>query len=942
MSELKRLGKYEIIEEIGRGGFAAVYKAHDTALDRVVALKVLAPHLTWEAGFAARFKNEARTVARLRHPNIVTVHDIGEENGQLYLAMEYIDGRTLSQVIREGGPMSLEQTVVILEQIAGALDYAHAQDVLHRDVKPANIMIEEDGQTKLQATLMDFGLVKAMEGSQSLTSMGVTLGSPEYMAPEQADPNRQDEVGPSTDLYALGIVAYEMLTGRVPFKGNTPATLNAHLNLPPPDPQKIRADLPAEVACVLLKALTKAPSNRYPTAAALADALREAAQPPRPVPEPVRQQPKLEQANPNRVWGWWVLVGALAAVLLAGGIRIGSLIKPHSTPTAARSPIHTPTAVVNVPTATSTQLLEPTAILAPEPAATYTPTPTSYPTRVSEKDGMVMVYVPAGAFQMGSENGQNDEKPVHTVTLDAFWIDRTEVTNAQYKKCVDAGGCTPPSNAKSYTCDSYYGNSAFDDYPVIYVSWGQANAYCAWAGRRLPTEAEWEKAARGTDERTYPWGDTFDGSKLNFCDTNCPFDHKDSNSDDGYADAAPAGSYPAGVSPYGTLDMAGNIWEWVADWYDANYYASSPAQNPAGPASGSGRILRGGSWYNSVNAMRAADRDEGDPSGMADHVGFRCVYTSSESATAMSTLSLEPTALPTFTPASTATPTLTPVLPTPTPTPGPTATHTPTPGATATPTLTRVPPTPTVTPGIVITRVSEKDGMMMVYVPAGEFLMGATNADKDAYDYEKPQHTVYLDAFWIDRTEVTNAQFKKCVDAGGCTPPASAQSKTRDGYYGNAGFDDYPVIYVSWTQAKAYCTWTGKRLPTEAEWEKAARGTDKRTYPWGESIDCNRANSSCSSDTVRVGSYPNGASPYGALDMAGNVLEWGSSLYITYPYDAGDGRENPEVDGRPRVLRGGSFLNSRDRSRTFSRNGFVPSTDGPNVGFRCVRSASEP
>ena len=170
-----------------------------------------------------------------------------------------------------------------------------------------------------------------------------------------------------------------------------------------------------------------------------------------------------------------------------------------------------------------------------------------------------MMYVPAGEFTMGSRYNdavaRDDEKPQHVVNLDAFWIAKFEVTNAFYKKCVVVGKCTAPSLSKSYTRSLYYGTPQFDSHPVIYVSWDDASNYCAWAGKRLPTEAEWEKAARGTDARTYPWGNLWDGTRLNFCDKNCMLDWKDSSSDDRQDDTSPVDFYPSGVSPYGAMGM---------------------------------------------------------------------------------------------------------------------------------------------------------------------------------------------------------------------------------------------------------------------------------------------------------------------------------------------------------------------------------------------------
>jgi len=249
-----------------------------------------------------------------------------------------------------------------------------------------------------------------------------------------------------------------------------------------------------------------------------------------------------------------------------------------------------------------------------------------------------MVYVPAGEFIMGSSDADvdsalalcneyygdcqrswfEDEQPRHTVYLDAFYIDKTEVTNAQYRACVEAGACDTPSDT------TYYDDANYAQHPVVFMSWNDADVYCRWAGKRLPTEAEWEKAERGTDGWIYPWGNAFDGSKLNFCDANCPYDWKDASTNDGYAHTSPVGSYPAGASPYGALDMAGNAWEWVADWYNSHYYSQSPGRNPPGPDSGEKRVLRGGSWFIGPGSGRGADRQGDNPDIQNNDVGFRC------------------------------------------------------------------------------------------------------------------------------------------------------------------------------------------------------------------------------------------------------------------------------------------------------------------------------
>jgi len=233
---------------------------------------------------------------------------------------------------------------------------------------------------------------------------------------------------------------------------------------------------------------------------------------------------------------------------------------------------------------------------------------------------MVMVYVPAGNFLMGSTDldplAQSNEKPQHSVFLYTYWIDKTDVTNAMYALCVKTGTCQASSQSISYTHNSYYGNPQYDNYPVIYVDWTDANAYCSWAGARLPTEAEWEKAARGTVGRNYPWGNAAPTCLL----ANLKPRYKSAC----VGDTSAVGSNPSGASPYGALDMAGNVWQWVNDWYSETYYGKSPQSNPQGPVNGTYRVLRGGAWSFMESQVSSAARLWLDPTYSFNYFGFRC------------------------------------------------------------------------------------------------------------------------------------------------------------------------------------------------------------------------------------------------------------------------------------------------------------------------------
>ncbi len=605
--------RYRVETLLNVGGMGAVYRAWDTRLDCYVALKENTLEMT--PSTAEQFMREAKTLARLRHPHLPRVSDYFVlPNGAQYLVMEYVEGDDLAKRIEWHGPMEEAEALAVIEQVCDALTYLHSQSppVIHRDVKPANIKITPQGEV----ILVDFGIVKVGDAKKR-TATGAVGVSPGYSPLEQYGMGGTDV---PSDIYALGATLYTMLTGEEPPESVQRATGEAVLS----SPRTLRPALSTEVAGAIETAMAISPTDRPATIAAFKRQLQRKAKPapppppvevaPPPAPKPAPAPPKRRKRRrwlPGCIGGTMgiiaVIVGAVLILSEAfnGGDMASSFAGVLSSMTT-RSQEGATTAPS--PTATATER--------PEPTPTATPTPMVVETWVSSRDNAVMVYVPAGTFQMGSTEGDDDEQPLHTVYLDAFWIDQTEVTNGQYQTCVEVGACEPPSRNSSDTRAFYYNSPAYENHPVLYVSWQEAQAYCTWVDRRLPTEAEWEKAARGERGiRLYPWGDEApDCSRAN---------HHAPADEDCMGDTAEVGHYPLGASPYGAWDMAGNVWEWVADWYGE--YPLERQENPPGPERGVYRVVRGGSFTYEPSYLRTTYRYYVMPNTRNSEIGFRCV-----------------------------------------------------------------------------------------------------------------------------------------------------------------------------------------------------------------------------------------------------------------------------------------------------------------------------
>ena len=533
---------YQVERSIGQGGFAAVYLVRDLTLKRPLAVKVLSPDLLLSGTARERFRREAETVAQLSHPHIVPLHFIGEAQDVVYLAMAFVDGESLADRIQREGRLSVEEAGRILREVASALDLAHRRGVIHRDIKPQNVLLEKETGRSL---VTDFGIARTAE-SATLTATGMMVGTPIYMSPEQVTGGSVDH---RADLYALGVMGYEMLVGRPPFDGTTPTEILMKRVAERAKPvEAARPDTPPALAAIVNRCLEQDPDKRYASGAEIVRALGGAT--------PTSPQPTMETLR-RRGRDRLPLALALGAVVVLVGVVAALLLRQS----ASR-----PQAVVAV---------------APE--------------------GMVLV--PAGAYTIGRNDGPAWGRPAHRVTLAAFYMDKTEVTVAAFRRLaseatVGMGWTAPATGADSLL-------------PVTGVKWPMAMAFCGLAHPprgRLPTEEEWEAAARGPDGSRYPWGDAWQP---------------------GLAVTASArqkgplavGSMRRGDTPLGISDLVGNVWEWTASGAVAYPGGTTPPRS-----SRDEYVIRGGA-YNTPDSIADATYRGYLPAMSADLslTGFRCV-----------------------------------------------------------------------------------------------------------------------------------------------------------------------------------------------------------------------------------------------------------------------------------------------------------------------------
>ncbi|RJP17498.1 MAG: hypothetical protein C4520_16150 [Candidatus Abyssobacteria bacterium SURF_5] len=564
------IGIYKVDRMIGRGGMAVVYRAMDTSKQRVVALKILKRRFSSSSKALARFDREFLALESLDHPNIVRVLDKGEESGINYFVMEYIDGASLSRLLKHG-KLTFNTKAQILLQVAAALDYAHRRGIVHRDVKPDNVLIDRTGRAKIA----DFGIAQMTRSGLPISSITVTssyMGTADYMAPEQRIDARS--VDHRADIFSYGVMLYETFTGRLPM-GNFAL------------PSQVNPELSKRMDGIILKALRQDPAERYQTILELANDLRQEIQ------ESVLSKIKarLSLILQTESWRRMLDLKIVASVVLVG-VVIAGLFGLFSAVHEGQ-PVRKP----------------------PVPDLPPTAPPPEWSVQIPGAP-LNMTLVPAGEFVMGSDSEFENERPMRRVFLKEYFIDVFEVTNADYKKFIDATNHPVPFVNAFWAEPFNWRNNTYPpgkaDHPVTLVSWFDAAAYAKWAGKRLPTEAEWEKAARGTDARIWPWGNTWN---INYCNIRESFINM----------TQPVHLLTAGKSPYGCCNMAGNVMEWVNDWYFEDYYSNAPQKNPPGPHTGTLRVARGGAWDSNINLYaRAGYRHFFEPNEKKASIGFRC------------------------------------------------------------------------------------------------------------------------------------------------------------------------------------------------------------------------------------------------------------------------------------------------------------------------------
>jgi len=903
------LGPYVVLDLLGRGGMGVVYKAEHRTMRRIVALKVIAPTVLQSPAAVRRFAREVQATARLDHPNIVTAFDAGEVAGLHYLVMQYVDGRNLAELVRESGPQPVEHAVEWVVQAARGLAFAHEQGVIHRDIKPGNLLVDSRGTVKiLDMGLAAFGSLDAER--DPLTATGQIMGTVDYMAPEQAMDTRHADA--RSDIYSLGVTLWYLLTGRILFAGETAVNrMMAHIHDPPPTLGSVCGPLPPGLDAVFQRMVAKNPLDRFQSMRDVIASL-----------EPLVQDRGCEDL-PRRMTGSrtsrLAFAGAVSVLFVA--VLYGFGITRERPGESVDGTGATMSAVAarpgDEPIAPSST--RPSPAVAPFDATLARGHQEAWAGHLgidietTNSIGQTLVVIPPGTFTMGEGPGTVD------VTLtEPFLLGQTEVTQGQWREVMK----TEPWKGQQYTIEGLH-------VPATFVSWNDAVAFCRAltererdGGRiggeqryRLPTDAEWEFACRagtttpfsfGVDARLLAAHGWFGGGWMVV-----PIAGGNTSSEM-YA-------HPVGVkrpNPFGLFDVHGNAWEWVADWYAD--LPRTPVTDPEGPREAAGRVLRSGSWdFNAVDC-RSSVRIGNDPSHRDYHRSFRIALS-------------PPGAMPT----EATQPPIAPVM------------------------SRSKPPVPANAPfdaaearrhqaawaghlGIDV-ETTNSIGQTLVVIPPGTFTMGEGSSTVDV---------TLAEPFLLGQTEVTQGQWREVMG----TEPCRGKRYVID-------HDDAAVTYVTWHDAVTFCeTLTARerasgaldttkryRLPTGAEWEWACRAGTISTFSFGDDAIVLGAHAWYGNDWDAAAELPipggNTASQQYAhevrlkqpnawrlFDMHGNVFEWIDGAGRPPVMDAFATRSSTLAESE--ACRGGSWLLGPLQCRSAFQKQHKAADVSGDLGFR--------
>ncbi len=797
-------GKYEVLEEVGRGGMAVVYKARQLSLNRMVALKVVHQNLVHDKEFLSRFHREAQLSASLDHPNIVTIYDTGNEGMVHYVAMEYLQGDTLQHIIKRKGNLAIQETMDYLVPISDALDYAHKRDIIHRDIKSSNIFITQSGRS----VLMDFGIAHAASQTR-LTMTSSILGTPEYMSPEQAEGIKVDH---RTDVYSLGVVLYEALTGHVPFKGDNPLSIIGHVKqTAPPPPTRINKKIPAWLESLLLKTLEKKPQDRIQTAGAFS--------------ESARNQETVSKKKGGNLIGLKIMAALIILVMIS---TLFYYFAPQMQ-SQIKGLVRSATSVISFP----------------------------------NKNNL------ANKAQQAYNNDQ--------------WL-KPEQENALYFANLLLKEDPDNSRAREMKKSMYeqymaQGEQAFEERKLQTALTSYKNAFTVYPARkraRKEVASEYLKAGE-KNLKALKIGPTVDHYRagLSIASREPTLTQIESQLQKSLEQAQALSNHLTQAHQHyqkGAFDKAVRAYQKALQLERGKKQIQKLRS----------QALRINRYVNAGNRAMAANRCQ--------------------------------EAIASFQKA-----------------------------------LNADPENQLLKRKLQKARNCFSIGLEMVYVSGGSFQMGCRNEQAGCDTDEKPAHRVRLKGFYIGKYEVTNSQYCHFLNERGnqeiagspCIDISDSKIHQQGGkYIPRKGYDNYPVSGVTWHGARAFCRWlsqkSGKsyRLPTEAEWEYAARGGQQSKHYIYSGSNNAREVAWFDSDSM----HPAGKkkpNELGIYDMSGNLSEWCYDRYDNEYY--GNSRDfNPRnaSKGKARVLRGGNWAKDSQECRNANRTSLRPEYSYEIYGFR--------